>query len=136
MKTEHTWFFKMQNVCLSKLSDMQFASFVLRSTINEEDGWCEKMLFSFRLNGDNVWIFTHGNRKLSKQILCTNLRIWKIRNIFVGLKVGTWRQRETLRYYKNNVPPENNVSSYVTWWRVGKGDRVPPILNVDVELRA
>ena len=44
----------MQNVCLSKLSDMQFASFVLRSTINEEDGWCEKMLFSFRLNGDNV----------------------------------------------------------------------------------
>jgi hypothetical protein len=62
---------------------MQFASFVLRSTINAERGCCEKMLFSFRLNGDNFWIFTHGNRKLTKADTLHKLKNMKDNEIFL-----------------------------------------------------
>jgi hypothetical protein len=78
----------MQKVCLSKLSDMQFVSFVLKSTINEEGRCCEKkILFSFRLNGDNCWIFTHGNRELFEADTLHKLKNMEDMKYFCKLKI-------------------------------------------------
>ena len=47
----------------------------------------KKKLFSFRLNGDNFWIFTHGNRELSEADTLHKLKNMEDTKCFYRLKI-------------------------------------------------